>query len=61
MNYEILGEDQVERLFAPVIQKEAELKNKSKIDVTKEKILFVPASVRMKQLNPNSKPEYVFF
>ena len=35
--------------FNPIIQKEPELKNKSKIDVTKEKILFVPSSLKKKE------------
>jgi hypothetical protein len=46
-------------LFTPVIQKEAELKNKSKIDVSKEKTLFMPPVLRLKQLNPE-KIEYLF-
>lgn len=46
--------------FSAVIQKEPELKNKSKIDVTKERNLFVPSSVKHKQINPLIKPEYPF-
>jgi len=36
-------------VFNPIIKKEPELRNISKIDVTKEKTLFVPSSLKKKE------------
>lgn len=53
--------DEEVKPFNAVIQKEPELKNKSKIDVTKEKMFFVPSAVKFKQINPVIKPEFFLF